>query len=34
VASTWPGSALVYAYFNNDQNGAAVVDAARFAQLT
>ncbi len=34
VASTWPGSAPVYAYFNNDQNGAAVIDVARFAQLT
>jgi uncharacterized protein YecE (DUF72 family) len=34
VASTWSGSAPVYAYFNNDQNGAAVLDAARFAQLS
>jgi uncharacterized protein YecE (DUF72 family) len=34
VASTWSGSAPVYAYFNNDQNGAAVVDAANFTQLT
>jgi uncharacterized protein YecE (DUF72 family) len=33
VASTWPVSADVYAYFNNDQNGAAVLDAARFAEL-
>jgi uncharacterized protein YecE (DUF72 family) len=33
VGSTWPKSAPVYAYFNNDQNGAAVVDAANFAAL-
>ena len=31
VATAWPASAPVYAYFNNDQNGAAVLDAADFA---
>jgi uncharacterized protein YecE (DUF72 family) len=34
VARTWPGSSPVYAYFNNDQGGAAVLDAASFARLT
>jgi uncharacterized protein YecE (DUF72 family) len=34
VASTWPKQASVYAYFNNDQNGAAVTDATAFAKLT
>ena len=34
VGTTWPGDAAVYAYFNNDQCGAAVRDAERFAQLT
>jgi uncharacterized protein YecE (DUF72 family) len=34
VASTWPEKAPVYAYFNNDQNGAAVLDAAAFARVT
>jgi uncharacterized protein YecE (DUF72 family) len=34
VAATWPEPAPVYAYFNNDQNGAAVVDAAVLASLT
>jgi uncharacterized protein YecE (DUF72 family) len=33
VASTWPKRAPVYAYFNNDQNGAAVLDAAAFARI-
>lgn len=33
IAGTWPGSAPVYAYFNNDQGGAAVRDAAVFAGL-
>ena len=33
VAKAWPKSAPVYAYFNNDQNGAAVIDAANFAAL-
>ncbi len=31
IAGTWPAGAHVYAYFNNDQNGAAVRDAATFA---
>jgi uncharacterized protein YecE (DUF72 family) len=34
AARAWPGSSLVYAYFNNDQGGAAVLDAAAFARLT
>jgi uncharacterized protein YecE (DUF72 family) len=34
VARTWPGPQPVYAYFNNDQNGAAVADAAAFTRLT
>ncbi len=34
VAATWPPRAPVYAYFNNDQDGAAVLDAAAFARLT
>jgi uncharacterized protein YecE (DUF72 family) len=34
IAATWPATALVYAYFNNDQGGAAVLDAAAFAELT
>jgi uncharacterized protein YecE (DUF72 family) len=34
VARTWPPDAPVYAYFNNDQNAAAVADAAVLAQLT
>jgi uncharacterized protein YecE (DUF72 family) len=34
VAQAWPGPALVYAYFNNDQEGAAPRDAAAFARLT
>ncbi len=34
VAAAWPGSAPVYAYFNNDQGGAAVLDAASFGSLT
>jgi uncharacterized protein YecE (DUF72 family) len=34
VAGAWPGAGPVYAYFNNDQCGAAVVDAAAFARLT
>lgn len=34
VASTWEAGAPVYAYFNNDQTGAAVADAAAFARLT
>jgi uncharacterized protein YecE (DUF72 family) len=31
IAETWPGHADVYAYFNNDQHGAAIHDAAAFA---
>ncbi len=34
VADTWPGRAPVYAYFNNDQSGAAVLDAETFTRLT
>jgi uncharacterized protein YecE (DUF72 family) len=34
VAGTWEAAAPVYAYFNNDQAGAAVLDAAAFARLT
>ena len=33
VAATWPPEATVYAYFNNDQCGAAIHDAAEFARL-
>ena len=33
AAGAWPDPAPVYAYFNNDQNGAAVLDAATFAEL-
>ncbi|MFK0295019.1 DUF72 domain-containing protein [Streptomyces sp. NPDC090442] len=32
IADTWPERADVYAYFNNDPGGAAVLDAARFAR--
>jgi uncharacterized protein YecE (DUF72 family) len=34
IARTWPPGAMVYAYFNNDQNAAAVADAATLARLT
>lgn len=34
VAQAWPGGAPVYAYFNNDQCGAAVADAEAFIRLT
>ena len=35
LAATWSAAtAQVYAFFNNDQNGAAVLDAAAFAKLT
>jgi uncharacterized protein YecE (DUF72 family) len=34
IAQAWPPGATVYAYFNNDQNAAAVADAAAFARLT
>jgi uncharacterized protein YecE (DUF72 family) len=33
VASCWPGESPVHVYFNNDQRGAAVADAAAFAGL-
>lgn len=32
VADAWPGTATVYAYFNNDPGGAAVTDAVVFAR--
>jgi uncharacterized protein YecE (DUF72 family) len=31
IAGTWPDDADVFAYFNNDQGGAAIADAAAFA---
>ena len=31
IQDTWPGGADVYAYFNNDQGGAAIHDSAAFA---
>ncbi len=34
VARAWPAPGLAFAYFNNDQEGAAVRDAAAFASLT
>jgi uncharacterized protein YecE (DUF72 family) len=34
VAGTWEAADPVYAYFNNDQAGAAVLDATAFARLT
>jgi uncharacterized protein YecE (DUF72 family) len=34
IAATWPARATVYAYFNNDQGGAAIRDAEAFAGLT
>jgi len=34
IAATWEPAAPVYAYFNNDQEGAAVEDAAAFTRLT
>ncbi|EFL42181.1 MULTISPECIES: DUF72 domain-containing protein [Streptomyces] len=33
VTTAWPPEADVHAYFNNDQNAAAVTDAALFARL-
>ncbi|HKB30576.1 MAG TPA: DUF72 domain-containing protein [Streptosporangiaceae bacterium] len=33
ITQTWPRDANVYAYFNNDQGGAAVHDAAAFAAV-
>jgi uncharacterized protein YecE (DUF72 family) len=32
VAEGWPDEAMVYAYFNNDLGGAAVLDAVAFAR--
>ncbi|MGW5849106.1 DUF72 domain-containing protein [Streptomyces sp. NPDC055254] len=34
IADTWPEDADVFAYFNNDPGGAAVVDARAFGRLT
>lgn len=34
IGETWPGDADVYAYFNNDPNGAAVRNATTFAALS
>lgn len=33
AAQAWPDEAPVYAYFNNDPGGAAVLDAAAFAEI-
>ncbi|KPI12793.1 protein of unknown function DUF72 [Actinobacteria bacterium OV450] len=33
IAGTWPADAEVFAYFNNDHGGAAVVDARAFTRL-
>jgi uncharacterized protein YecE (DUF72 family) len=33
IAAAWPGDAPVYAYFNNDQYGAAVLDAETFSRV-
>lgn len=33
IADAWPGDADVFVYFNNDQGGAAVHDAAAFASI-
>ena len=33
MAETWPGDADIFVYFNNDQGGAAVHDAAAFAAI-
>lgn len=33
VARAWPGDADVFAYFNNDQGGAALHDATAFASM-
>jgi uncharacterized protein YecE (DUF72 family) len=33
IAAAWPDGAPVYAYFNNDQHGAAIADSAEFARL-
>jgi len=34
ITSTWPSGADMFAYFNNDQHGAAVRDAEAFTALT
>ena len=34
IAGTWPDGADVFAYFNNDQGGAALYDAAAFAAIS
>nr|WP_306823498.1 DUF72 domain-containing protein [Streptomyces sp. JJ66] len=34
IADTWPPDADVYAYFNNDPGGAAVLDATLFTRFT
>ena len=34
IATSWNPAAPAYAYFNNDQEGAAIHDAAAFASLT
>ncbi len=34
AAETWPGTADVFAFFNNDQGGAAVRDADLFAEIS
>ncbi len=33
IRETWPDGAPVFVYFNNDQCGAAIADAAEFARL-
>ncbi|KJY42499.1 histidine kinase, partial [Streptomyces sp. NRRL S-444] len=33
IADTWPADADVFAYFNNDSGGAAVVNARAFVRL-
>ena len=33
TSRTWPDDAEVFAYFNNDQAGAALYDAATFASI-
>jgi uncharacterized protein YecE (DUF72 family) len=33
VATAWPATAAVFAYFNNDQSGAAVLDAETFIRV-
>jgi uncharacterized protein YecE (DUF72 family) len=33
IAGTWPDDADVFAYFNNDQQGAAIYDAAALVSI-